>query len=223
MRRRQTEWRNPMPTKDRADIAHLVRALDVIVSGACLCVVRAVVGQQVPQARGVRSRIVCGSLMYRGGPSGDDDTLLFGGPDNHAMFFRDGDVSGHFWLEVDDDLVDFSTGDWRAIWDAMGTHDGLPPINWTVPPPTFLWQPLSEFATPAGFRTRPYGEVSPTPDAPPLGRAWYREADDGEVMLQECTAFRTAALLARRHTKQLIADGGRIHRTIVLPHAEGRA
>ena len=28
-----------MPTKDRADIAHLVRALDVIVSGACLCVV----------------------------------------------------------------------------------------------------------------------------------------------------------------------------------------
>ena len=60
-------------------------------------------------------------------------------------------------------------------------------------------------------------------DAPPLGRAWYCAAADGEEILQGCAALRTAALLARRHTKQLIADGGRIHRTSVLSHPAGRA
>jgi hypothetical protein len=52
----------------------------------------------------------------------------------HARF------AGHAWLESDDQLVDFTVGDWREHFDELRREREYRPIDWRAPPlPEFFW------------------------------------------------------------------------------------
>jgi hypothetical protein len=73
----------------------------------------------------------------------------------HGGFF------GHVWLDMDDELIDFSCGDWPNLDRRSELIDsGLGPVQWDALPPTFVW------ATKHLFGWQPHG-------SPQLGELWY--------------------------------------------------
>jgi hypothetical protein len=62
---------------------------------------------------------------------------------------------------MDDELIDFSCGDWPQIGPHTELVDnGLGPVQWEAPPPTFVW------ATKKLFGWHSFGN-------PELGELWY--------------------------------------------------
>ena len=61
---------------------------------------------------------------------------------------------------MDDELIDFSCGEWQHLDPRAELIGGLPPIRWQSPPPTFIW------ATRALFSWKSFGE-------PNTGEMWY--------------------------------------------------
>ena len=98
-------------------------------------------------------------MMYRAGADPIRDVLAFCGPHNGGQLL-DGHFLGHIWLEMDDELIDFSCGEWQHLDPRAELIGGLPPIRWQSPPPTFIW------ATRALFPWKSFGE-------PNTGEMWY--------------------------------------------------
>jgi len=83
---------------------------------------------------------------------------------NNVGRLIDGGLCGHVWNELDGDIIDFSSGDWlgEAALLAEFYPDGLLPLQSTVGPPDYLWQP----AGPLKSAWRAMGR-------PALGQFWY--------------------------------------------------
>jgi hypothetical protein len=136
-------------------------------------------GQYALGVLGIRAQLILGSMIYRAGPNPLYDTLTYtSAADNTGFFKNEGTFfepiteagsharfAGHCWLEYDDQLVDFSVGDWHEHFDELRANlrgESTRPINWTAPPPAFFWSDAAAFKQP----WKPTG-------APPLGVAWY--------------------------------------------------
>ena len=192
----------------RADIARLVRSIDIITGGG-ICAFRAIVGQKVLGWLGIASRWVDGAMLYRAGPNEMSDVVAFCGPGN-AGYWTDYGAAAHCWLVAGDDLIDFSVGDWQeqhaflagGRYDRLPNGAALPPIQWTAPPlPEFWWRPAATFTNP----WRPTG-------TPPIGTAWYKQGKPPIqwIALRQYVAddqlIRVITPILRQRTDQLVAD-----------------
>jgi hypothetical protein len=75
---------------------------------------------------------------------------------------------GYRWLEVDNQIVDFSLDDWASdaadIYASTTDPDDLAlgPVEWLAPVPAYLWQPAA-----------PLKSAWRGADEPELGEFWY--------------------------------------------------
>jgi hypothetical protein len=148
-------------------IAKVIRAIEFKglpdLGGHCLF--NCLVAMQAMHSCGIASTLHVGSLVYRIGPDPHLDVVAFCGPGNAG-----GDYQGfklfHAWVQAgDDDILDFSVGDWRGLDYAAEVTDGRPasrPPIWTVEPPDYWRLPRKQAV--GGWR--PEG-------SPELGEAWY--------------------------------------------------
>ena len=70
-------------------------------------------------------------MLYRCGPHRRRDTLRFCWPDNRGGYLHTGNdayLIGHVWVEVGDEIADFSVGDWQAEADLITRTPLIPPI-----------------------------------------------------------------------------------------------
>jgi hypothetical protein len=142
---------HPLSPDTRAAIARVVQGRTLITRGprggiGGMCIFHAIIGRFVLRVMGVNADITAGSVFYRAGPDPGRDMFAFSGPFG-GMFLANGTLCGHAWLETDDDLIDFSVGNWRRIADT-DPADYRRRIEWTHPPPGFHWGPRTEFSLP---------------------------------------------------------------------------
>jgi hypothetical protein len=95
---------------------------------------RAHIGQIVLDQCGISSELKIGAMLYRVGPHRRRDTLRFCQPNNLGGYRDDAYLCGHAWLRVNDDIVDFSTGDWHQDANALAEMelDDLGSVEWKV-------------------------------------------------------------------------------------------
>lgn len=105
---------------------------------------------------GITTRLVHGGMVYRVGPD-QLDGVFFCGADNQAA-----GMMQHYWLETPDgQIIDFSSKEWKESAAMDVTATGLPPINWQVDPPPYIW-------------TKRANVVDPNPGyLPRIGKAFY--------------------------------------------------
>jgi hypothetical protein len=161
------------PTKDRGfrdGIAKTVRAVDFALpehlTGAGICVYRSLVGLEALRGCDIDAHLHVGSLLYRVGPDPWRDVIAFCGSGNAGATLN-GLPLFHTWLDVEDDIVDFSVGDWPKLQcPEIFTGEAaraLGPFQWTIPqPPNYWWRPYAEL-------TRPWRSSG----TPALNEAWY--------------------------------------------------
>lgn len=159
-----------IPDDVKADIAHVVRSVNVVTEGGT-CWFRQTAGVIVLNSLclGVPVKRQFGSMIYRAGPHPQWDVVAFCSYSNTARLDESGYL-GHAWIEVGDDLVDFTVGDWKPQAQRcvqLGTEAGEDcadkPITWTAPDlPDFFWRPRNVLKG----SWKPSGE-------PDLGEAWY--------------------------------------------------
>ena len=134
--------RSLYPDDIKADICRVVRAIYFIDNAAGnRCAVRAAIGWLTLRLLGLAPRLYVGSMLYRAGPHPLRDVVSFCGYGNTGQLV-DGGFAGHVWLEMDDELIDFTCGDWphldpAAALDDAETRRGN--IHWDIVPPTFVW------------------------------------------------------------------------------------
>jgi hypothetical protein len=200
-----------MPDDLKIDIARVVRTFCFTGVDAGTCLARAAIGHAVLHACGLPARLIPGGMLYRCGPHRRRDTLRFCLPDNRGGYLHTGNdayLIGHVWVEVGDEIADFSVGDWQAEADLIyeNTVDpadrALGPIEWWVSPPQFIWQSAASLKT--GWRA--YGE-------PMIGQSWYgawspcRMPDFASFDLVVSDAAPLIALLVGElHLRERIAD-----------------
>ncbi len=130
-----------MPDDIKADIARVVRIKFTDSIGGD-CVLPAGIGYVTLGLLGFRPQVYVGGMLFRAGRDPLRDTLTFCGPGNAGQMIDDHFI-GHVWLELDGELLDFSCGDWGHL-DPRGelriAGRDLPPIQWQVLPPTFVWE-----------------------------------------------------------------------------------
>ena len=148
-----------IPTDVKCRIASIVRAFAFDHYDGGVCVARALIGQQVFDALGIDTTLVFGSMLFRCGKHRTRDTLRFADHQNVGRVLSDCMI-GHCWLELGDDLIDFSAGDWKSAQPLF--NDGLGAMNWVVEPPEFILQP-------AGSLKRPWRQKG----VPEMGKVWY--------------------------------------------------
>lgn len=151
----------------RDQIATAVRRVKPIGFGGT-CFDRLVIGAAALLHVGLEPKGVLGSTLFRAGPDEVLDVVAFCGPGNMACVPN----LFHVWLEVDDCIVDFASGDWKE--DApqleglsaalLPETETLRPVQWDVDPPRYVWRPKAELTTP----------WTPT-GTPELGELWYAE------------------------------------------------
>jgi len=162
-----------IPDDIKHDIAKVVRSItwelvdDNGGGSGGMCFFRAMTGCAVLCYLDFVPRVAMGGMVYRCGPDPRRDVVAFCGPGNVAYTLPDGRVLGHSFIEVGNDIVDFSVGDWRenaaTIPDVKLDPDepDLPPPQWTASPPDFFWAAQKTFSPEPGQHT------------PDIGRAWY--------------------------------------------------
>jgi hypothetical protein len=106
----------------------------------------------------IPARLALGGMVYRVGPDPQRDVVAYCAEGNVGRITEDG-LRGHGWLQCGDDVVDFSVGHWRTT--TTDDECMLGPLQWTIEPPEFFWQPSSSFAPNRGQYT------------PALGHAYY--------------------------------------------------
>jgi hypothetical protein len=156
-----------LPDDIKSDIAGIVAMFWFHETGGGNCIPRAIIGDAVLQACGLPSRLTEGGMLYRAGADPRRDTLRFCLPNNLGGLYQ-GCVVGHAWLEVDNQIVDFSLDDWAddaaEIYASTTDPDDLAlgPVEWLAPVPTYLWQPAA-----------PLKSAWRGTDEPGLGGLWY--------------------------------------------------
>jgi hypothetical protein len=163
---RKRAVRAELPPFDRDVVARIVRHVSVRYAngevGGGKCIFRALCGQVALEVLGIETAIAAGGVFFRAGPRESLDVPAFANVQGGA--FVGDHFCGHVWL-VDlkrGELIDFSAGDWRQIWDAGSPLVGdEPPIDWQASPPEYYWGPIGEFTA--------WLDLSELP----LGRAWY--------------------------------------------------
>jgi hypothetical protein len=163
-RREPVMWvglNSPIPMDIKADIARCVRAITWD-TAAQDCSMRASLGKWVLWLLGFEAELTAGSLLFRAGFDPTRDVCAFHGPNNTGIVDRNGFLLGHIWLEMDGEIIDFTSGDWDAITaaDADIEPTGLGEVVWVRSPPEFVW------ANKTLFKWKPVG-------APELGECWY--------------------------------------------------
>jgi hypothetical protein len=82
----------------------------------------------------------------------------------------------HAWIEVGDDIIDFSVGDWHRADPVEAERsiglDPMEPEQWTVTLPSYWCKPRAVLADP----WRPVG-------TPALGKAWYGPYGDDPLAM----------------------------------------
>jgi hypothetical protein len=146
----ESQW---IPDDIKIDIAKVVRSVDwrsVIKDGYCFG--RAATGHFLLTQLGIPAKLVFGGLVYRAGPDPSRDLLCYCDGYGYGCMIK-GKIFAHQWIQSNNDLVDFSVGDWRedgarpinAVEAEVSA--GLVPINWTAPElPDFFWAPIHQFA-----------------------------------------------------------------------------
>jgi hypothetical protein len=111
-----------MPDDLKIDIAHVVRTFCFTGVDAGTCLARAAIGHAVLHACGLPARLIPGGMLYRCGPHRRRDILRFCLSDNRGGYLHTGNdayLIGHVWVEVGDEIADFSVGDWQAEADLI--------------------------------------------------------------------------------------------------------
>jgi hypothetical protein len=154
-----------VPEDIKADIAGIIRSVDLydgLPGGRCYF--RVYCGWMVLHHLKIPVRRAIGGMAYQAGPDPLRDVVGFCGPNWNGCMMG-GVFVGHSWLISGNDLVDFSTGDWRAVSETPYYAPGTPemdPIQWTAPPlPEYFWSDKTPFMT-----RGPAKELQ-------LGQAWY--------------------------------------------------
>jgi hypothetical protein len=134
-----------------------------------LCLYRSLVGLTALKSCGIDGSLHIGSLICRVGPDERRDIVAFCGPGNAG--YGNG---YHAWIEVADDIIDFSVGDWSRLDPveceiASGQTPG-DPIQWTVTLPNYWCKPRAVLVD----AWRPVG-------TPPLRQAWYGPYNDDPI------------------------------------------
>ena len=168
----QVVSRPAVPTDIKIDIAHVVRTFEFCGADWGTCLARAALGNATLIECGLTPRLVAGGMLYRVGPHRRRDTIRFCLPDNRGGYLAPMDSAsyliGHVWNEIGGEIADFSAGDWQAETDRMYASETnlddlkLGPVEWSLSPPEFIWQPTEPLK--AGWRSS--GE-------PALGQIWY--------------------------------------------------
>jgi hypothetical protein len=152
--------RSAVPDEIKVDICRVVQAIQFTGLDGGTCLFRAGVGYVVLRLLGWSPRLCVGGALYRAGPSTMRDVVAFCGPGNTGQMVHGGFL-GHVWLEMDDELIDFSCGDWPSLDRRAELMDaGLGAVQWDALPPTFVW------ATRHLLKWQPHGN-------PQLGELWY--------------------------------------------------
>ena len=151
-----------IPDDLKTDIASAVQAFTMVQAGGT-CMTRALVGNALLRECGLDAQLTPGSMIYRAGPDQVADVVAYCGMGN-VGYPIDGGILGHVWSELGGAIIDFSPGDWRCEGDLIVKlyPDGLPPVQWKVEPPQYLWYP----AQPLKSAWRPIG-------SPAFGQFWY--------------------------------------------------
>ena len=173
-KRRRLAGEMPAVNKDFLDnISLLVRHIryDSLEETGGLCLYRSLVGLSALKRCDIDAGLHIGSMVCRVGPDERRDVVAFCGRGNAG--FGNG---YHAWIEVGDDIIDFSVGDWHRA-DPVGAErsiglDPWEPEQWTVMLPSYWCKPRRTLVDP----WRPVG-------TPPLHQAWYGPYNDDPVAM----------------------------------------
>ena len=121
------------------------------------CFWRNYFGSMVLSRFEIPNKLILGGAMYRASER-PHDVLMFCGSDNR------GHNPGRFhcWIETADEIIDFSSGDWKELYTdkSFDAKQWPPPIRWDFPPPLFLWQERSALLD--AWRPAPMGTEART-------------------------------------------------------------
>ena len=149
--------KSAIPAEIKRDIAGCVRAVQWDLSGQD-CLGRAKLGMHALRHLGFDPSLEIGSLLYRGGLDPVRDMIAFH-TDGNVGALVDGCLFGHFWLSLNGEIVDFTSGDWASS-RYEDDDTGLGAIEWISTPPEAIWMDKSSFDWHAN-------------GTPELGEAWY--------------------------------------------------
>jgi hypothetical protein len=180
-RERQQRHRERLTPEVKREIAQIARSVYLTMPApGGLCMFRVACGCRVLDALGLPFSVAVGGVACRVGPDEYADLFTFAAPDLCGTIM-DNLFLGHAWLQVGDDLVDFSVGDWRAGSErAAGTPlevfhvpAGLEVIDrrieWTIDLPEYHWAPVAHFRPPLSEKILPDEFLA----ALPLGKVIY--------------------------------------------------
>jgi hypothetical protein len=154
-RARAAKRRLPLPGDIKADIAEVVRSIELEEGHKGECLFRAAAGFYALALSGIPARVVLGGLLYRVGPD-EHDLLAFCGPNSAGAEVGERFQAHYFLITDAGDLVDFAVGDWKAVYAEEKER-------WTIDPPQFHWDAVENFLPRAGSCV------------PELGQAWYTD------------------------------------------------
>jgi hypothetical protein len=143
----------------KVDIARAVRSVQFVGVDGGTCMWRNGLGYLALRLLGFEPKVCVGGMLYRARNNELRDTVSFCGPGNAGQMFHSSFV-GHIWLQLDDEIIDFTGGDWPSLDAGVHQLDNMGPIQWRVRPPTFVW------ASRKLFDWKPVGR-------PKLGELWY--------------------------------------------------
>ena len=127
-RRRELQERTrPMPGDLRDDIANAARAVTMVPTEGGYCVAINQLGYVVLRSCGLEPVMAMGSLIYRVGLDPVRDVVCFSGPGG-AGCMHGSTLLGHLWLEMDGDIIDFSSGDWKMTTTALCAYGPEPKL-----------------------------------------------------------------------------------------------
>ena len=128
-----------LPTDIKEDIYKVVSGVEFTGLDGGTCMWRNGVGYIALRSLGFETTFRIGGCLYRAGPNEVKDTISFCGPTNCGQFYNDVFL-GHAWLEADEELIDFSCGDWKS---ELAEYDNatavMGPLQWQVDPPSLIW------------------------------------------------------------------------------------
>jgi len=127
-RRRELQERTrPMPGDLQDDIANAARAVTMVPTEGGYCVAINQLGYVVLRSCGLEPVMAMGSLIYRVGLDPVRDVVCFSGPGG-AGCMHGSTLLGHLWLEMDGDIIDFSSGDWKMTTTALCAYGPEPKL-----------------------------------------------------------------------------------------------
>lgn len=128
------------------------------------CAVRNCLAFMGLRKMGYPAMLHIGSMLYRVGPD-ECDSVTFCGKHNKAYVCNDRSFIGHWWVEINEYIVDMTSNTWKSLNDGDDISNLIcGRIKWAIEPPVFVCEVKSQLC-----------ESWTERGTPSLGKAYYQE------------------------------------------------